>query len=387
MKKKLCVLGSTGSIGKNTLDVVDQHPDYFNISILVTNKNTALLDEQIDKYRPNFAVVYDYSAYAKFKKKCNGRKIQVVYGNEGYIQALEQIKPDLLVNAFVGFAGLEPTVEAIRRGIDVALANKETLVVAGELIDRLKKKFGVSLFPIDSEHSAIWQCLVGEKGNKIKRLFLTASGGPFRKYSKSQLAEATPSQALKHPNWDMGAKITIDSATLMNKGLEVIEAFWLYKISIEKINVLIHPQSIIHSMVEFEDNSIKAQLGIPDMRIPIQYALSYPKRYPLDVPQIDFFDFKSLTFEEPDFEKFPCLGLAYQALKLGKTYPAVLNASNEEAVSAFLNNRIKFIDIPAIVEEVLHQHCAISADGIKNYLKVDHEARKCANEIIKKKQN
>jgi 1-deoxy-D-xylulose-5-phosphate reductoisomerase len=387
MKKKLCVLGSTGSIGRNTLNVVDQHPEYFSIDVLVTNKNTELLAEQIKIHKPKFAVIYDFSAYTIFKQKSDGLQINVVFGIEGFKYALEKTEPDLLINAFVGFAGLKPTVEALRLGIDVALANKETLVVAGELIDRLKHNFGVALFPIDSEHSAIWQCLVGEEGNKIKRIFLTASGGPFRKYNKSQLDKVTPAEALRHPNWNMGAKITIDSATLMNKGLEVIEAFWLYKVALEKISVLIHPQSIIHSMVEFEDNSIKAQLGVPDMRIPIQYALSYPKRYPLNIQQIDFIEFQSLTFEKPDLDKFPCLGLAYQALKQGKTYPAALNASNEEAVSAFLNKKIKFTEIPMVIEEVLDKHSANSDTEIENYLSVDHEARKFANELIKKKQN
>jgi 1-deoxy-D-xylulose-5-phosphate reductoisomerase len=384
--KKIFLLGSTGSIGQNTLDVVSQHSDRFKVIALVANRNIDILAGQIKKYQPVYAVIYDHTSFLQFGKKYNFSKTTVTSGKEGLLRVINENEVDIFINAFVGFAGLEPTIEAIKSGIDIALANKETLVVAGALIKQLQKKYNVSLFPIDSEHSAVWQCLAGEKNNKIKRLILTASGGPFRTWKKEDLVSVTPEQALKHPNWDMGAKITIDSATMMNKGLEIIEAHWLYDLPAEKIEVIIHPMSIIHSMVEFEDNSIKAQLGIPDMRIPIQYSLSYPERLKLEVPQMDFEQINNLTFEKPDIEKFPCLQLAYESLLNGKTYPAVMNAANEVAVDAFLKKTITFTEIADTIQDVLHSHSPVNAKSLDDYLDVDKRARIDAKNIIKRKQ-
>ncbi len=380
--KNICLLGSTGSIGKNTLDVIRQHHEKFNALTLTTNKNISLLSEQISEFNPKHVVIYDKHAHDIFCQTVNHAGFKVWQGNEGLLRSWDDDEPDIVVNAFVGFAGLEPTIEAIKRKITVALANKETLVVAGSYIMDLIGKYGVDLVPIDSEHSAIWQCLAGESGNNIKRLFLTASGGPFRRTPASKLAEVTPEQALKHPNWDMGSKITIDSATLMNKGLEVIEAFWLYKVPLKSIEVVIHPQSIIHSMVEFEDKSIKAQLGVPDMRIPIQYAISYPDRYPLNIPEMDFLAANTLTFEQPDMEKFPCLGLAYEVLRRGESYPAVLNAANEVAVAAFLEKKLKFTDISHVIEDQLHQHSSVDEETFESYLEIDLQTRRITSEYI-----
>jgi 1-deoxy-D-xylulose-5-phosphate reductoisomerase len=373
--KRIFLLGSTGSIGSNTLDVARQHPDKFQIVAVVANRNIKKLAEQVQQFKPICAVVYDYNSFLKLRSDNMFSTTRLLYGEEGLYQALECTHPDIFVNAFVGFAGLVPTIAAIKKKIKIALANKETLVVAGSLIKKLLDRYDVPLYPIDSEHSAIWQCLAGEKGNVIQRLIITASGGPFRTFSKDQLKRVTPEAALKHPNWTMGAKITIDSATLMNKGLEVIEAYWLYNIPVEKIEIVVHPLSIIHSMVEFEDCSIKAQLGIPDMRIPIQYALSAPERYPLKVPQMDFSKITQLTFEKPDYEKFPCLALAFEAIKKGATCPAVLNAANEEAVYAFLKKRIRFTDIPVVIEQVMQDHTPIEEATLEDYLQVDKEAR------------
>jgi 1-deoxy-D-xylulose-5-phosphate reductoisomerase len=382
--KNICILGSTGSIGRNTLDIIRQHPGRFKAQVLVSNKNTELLEKQILEFHPDFAIIYNKLAFNEFVAKTKKYDTKILYGYDGLIQALDKHKPNVFVNAFVGFAGLVPTIHAINSKINIALANKETLVVAGSLIMNLAKKMDVSIVPIDSEHSAIWQCLAGEDQNKIRRLILTASGGPFRTKSKDDLTKVTPEEALKHPNWKMGPKITIDSATLMNKGLEVIEAYWLYGVAIGAIDVIIHPQSIIHSMVEFEDKSIKAQLGIPDMRIPIQYALDYPRRHQLNIPPMNFTKFDSLTFELPDLDKFPCLNLAYQALKLGKTYTVVLNAANEIAVEAFLNYQIKYIDIPIIIKTLLDAHIPQNEEDLENLLEIDKRTRQNTFREIKK---
>jgi 1-deoxy-D-xylulose-5-phosphate reductoisomerase len=379
--KRIFLLGSSGSIGGSTLDVANQHPDRFQIVAVVVNRNIEKLVEQVRHFKPLCAVVYDHGAFLALRAQKLPSDTQLLYGEEGLYQALESTHPDIFVNAFVGFAGLIPTIAAIKQKIKIALANKETLVVAGALIKSLLRQYDVPLFPIDSEHSAIWQCLAGEAGNGIKRLIITASGGPFRTLSLKQLTRVTPEAALKHPNWEMGAKITIDSATLMNKGLEVIEAHWLYDIPIEKIEIIIHPSSIIHSMVEFEDNSIKAQLGIPDMRIPIQYALSAPERYPLQTPQMDFSKINQLTFEQPDYQKFPCLTLAFDAIKKGDTYPAVLNAANEEAVYAFLKREIRFTDIPVVIERMLQDHTPVAGATLEDYLRIDKEARIAAKKL------
>jgi 1-deoxy-D-xylulose-5-phosphate reductoisomerase len=379
--KRVFLLGSTGSIGTNTLDVVVQHPEKFKIVALAANKNIKKLAEQIQQFRPQYATIYDRDAFNQLRSAGHISGTKLLYGEEGLCEALEKTHPDVFVNAFVGFAGLVPTIKAIEKKIKIALANKETLVVAGELIKKLLDQYEVSLFPIDSEHSAIWQCLAGERGNTINRIIITASGGPFRTYSEKQLVKVTPEAALKHPNWNMGAKITIDSATLMNKGLEVIEAYWLYGVSVTKIEVVVHPMSIIHSMVEFEDMSIKAQLGIPDMRIPIQYALSAPDRYPLETPQMDFTKITQLTFEQPDYKKFPCLRLAFEALQQGATFPAVLNAANEIAVYAFLERKIKFTEIAGVIERVLQDHTPVAKATLEDYLRVDHETREQAKKM------
>jgi 1-deoxy-D-xylulose-5-phosphate reductoisomerase len=381
--KNVCILGSTGSIGTNTLDVIRQHPDKFRAQTIVTNTNSDLLAKQIIACQPDYAVIYDKSVYEQFIKNYKRAKTRIMFGYEGLIAALEDKKPDVFVNAFVGFAGLMPTIHAIKSKIDIALANKETLVVAGSLIMNLAKQMNVVIVPIDSEHSAIWQCLVGEDHNRIRRLILTASGGPFRTKSKEELKKVTPEEALKHPNWKMGPKITIDSATLMNKGFEVIEAYWLYDVSNTAIEVVIHPQSIIHSMVEFEDKSIKAQLGVPDMRIPIQYALDYPNRHLLDTSPMDFVKFDSLTFEQPDLEKFPCLNLAYESLRLGKTYTTVLNAANEIAVAAFLNKELRYVDIAKVIMDQLGHHIPQESDNLDTLLEIDNETRCKTIEMIK----
>ena len=384
--KKLFLLGSTGSIGTNTLEVVANHPDEFCVAALVTHRNIELLANQIKKFKPQYAIIYDQKAFQKFEQQSNFNDLKILFGLEGLKRALQDSQYDVFVNAFVGFAGLEPTVEAIKSQINIALANKETLVVAGKLINELIKSYDVSLIPIDSEHSAIWQCIQGEADNAIKRIILTASGGPFRTKDKKYLEHVLPEQALKHPNWKMGAKITIDSATLMNKGLEVIEAYWLYQVPPDRIEVIIHPQSIIHSMVEFEDTSIKAQLGIPDMRIPIQYALSYPVRFKLDLPTLDFGKYDALTFELPDLDKFPCLDIAFKALRSGKTYSAAMNAANEVAVNAFLQGKIKFTDISEVIKDVLDWHLPIDGKELYDYFQIDAESRHQAEKYVTLKQ-
>ncbi len=385
--KNIFILGSTGSIGKSTLDVIAQQPNEFSAKVLAVNSNIELLRKQILTFEPEIAVIYNEDTYSRFIEENTIENTTILKGQEGLKYALHNTDLDIFLNAFVGFAGFEPTIEAIKKKLDIAIANKETFVVAGEFITNLAKENEVNLLPVDSEHSAIWQCLQGEENNKIKRIILTASGGPFLSLDNEELKNISVNQALNHPNWKMGNKITIDSATMMNKGLEVIEAYWLYNVEIEQIEVVIHPQSIIHSMVEFEDNSIKAQMGLPDMRIPIQYALGYPNRYLLEVEQLDFTKTKELTFELPDFEKFSCLKLAFDAIKLGKTYPAVLNAANEIAVDAFLNNKIGFVQIPQIIEDVLNRHQPMVPDSYKDYLHADKIGRESALSLIKGKQN
>jgi 1-deoxy-D-xylulose-5-phosphate reductoisomerase len=380
--KKICILGSTGSIGTNTLDVIASNPGYFQASIIATNRNIELISGQIAKFHPEQVIIFDKTAHETFLKINPHPSVRVGYGMSGLLAAFDHNQPDILVNALVGFAGLQPTIEALKRKIPVALANKETLVVAGAYIMQLAARYKVELMPIDSEHSAIWQCLSGEKGNKIRRIIITASGGPFRTMNINDMPAITPEQALRHPNWKMGPKITIDSATLMNKGLEVIEAFWLYHVPLEQIEVVIHPQSIIHSMVEFEDKSIKAQLGIPDMRIPIQFALSHPQRFPLDLPPMDFSLYNQLTFEKADLNRFPCLNLAYQVIRSGKSYPAVLNAANEVAVDAFLQRKIRFTDIARLIEAQLNQHQPSETADYLDYLYIDEKTRKSSLQSI-----
>ncbi len=377
--KNIAVLGSTGSIGKNTLEVVrnlNRNGYPVTVKYLSANSNFELVSQQIEEFKPKAAVIFDKSAYLKLKERSLKHKCEILCGQEGVNEIANRDDFELVVNALVGFSGLVPTIEAIKNGKDIALANKESLVVAGSLIYSMLSKSRTKLLPIDSEHSAILQCLQGEEMNTVDKLVLTASGGPFRDTSMSELANVTVEEALNHPNWKMGNKITIDSATLMNKGFEIIEAKWLFNIEVNRIEVLIHPQSIIHSMVEFSDGSVKAQLGVPDMRIPIQYALTYPKRIGSDFPRIDFKSLKNLTFDKPDFTKFECLSLAYEVIKSGGTYPVVLNGANEAAVDLFLNRRIKFLDIPALIRTAIDKHTDGAKPDLENIIEIDRRSRK-----------
>jgi len=350
--KKILILGSSGSIGANTLNVVRNFPDKFVVTGLTVNSSIDILAEQIKEFHPEFVVVPDETKAAQLESNI-GSLCKVFYGNDSITKAAAEGDYDILVGAIVGFAGLAPTIEAIKRGKRIALANKETLVVAGEIVTKLVLENNAEIIPVDSEHSAIYQCLVGENLNEVEKLIITASGGPFLNKEKSFFENATVDQALNHPNWKMGSKITIDSATMMNKGLEVIEAHWLFGLPIEKINVVVHPQSIIHSMVQFVDGSIKAQLGLPDMKLPIQYALTFPERLKNDFARTNLPAINSLTFFEPDFDKFECLKLAFDVIKTGGTAPCILNAANEIAVDMFINKKIKFSQIPKLIYEAL----------------------------------
>lgn len=372
--KNIAILGSTGSIGTQTLEVLSRFPHDFTAAYLSANNNTELLLEQIQKFKPKGVVVLDEPSAQKVKTQA-GSKTEVLVGIEGLMEIVQRSDVDTVVSALVGFVGLQPTMKAIESGKNIALANKETLVVAGELMMPLVEKHNVNLIPVDSEHSAIFQCLVGERPNNIAKIILTASGGPFRTTPKEELNRVTIQQALAHPKWKMGNKITIDSATLMNKGLEVIEAHWLFAQPAEKIDVVVHPQSIIHSMVEFVDGSMKAQLGVPDMKIPIQYALTYPSRLPSSSQRVHFPSLGEMTFSEPDTTRFPCLRFAYEALKTGGTIPAVMNAANEIAVSKFLNGKITFLDIPRIIESAMEKHSSIVNPSLANIVEADRWAR------------
>jgi len=382
MKKRIALLGSTGSIGTQALDVVTAHPDAFSVSVLTAQNNADLLITQAAQFRPLVVVIGDEKLHSKVNSALSPLGIKVYAGEEALASVVESDEVDMVLTALVGYSGLRPTMRAIGAGKDIALANKETLVVAGELITALAKRNKVAILPVDSEHSAIFQCLVGEEQNPIERIILTASGGPFRGKDRAFLANVTKAQALKHPNWAMGAKITIDSATLMNKGLEVIEAKWLFGLTAEQIDVVVHPQSIIHSMVQFEDGSIKAQMGLPDMRLPIQYALGYPQRLRADFPRFNFTQYPSLTFEKPDTDTFRSLALAFAALAKGGNLPCVVNAANEVAVAAFLNDEIGFLEIAEIIE-----NCAAKVFFVKNpdyadYVASDTEARRVAAELV-----
>jgi len=362
--KKVLLLGSTGSIGINTLNVIRNFPEEFEITALTVNTRIDLLEPQINEFNPDTVVVKNEKSGSELRKKI-ANKCRVLTGEDGLIEAASSLEYDIFVGAMVGFSGLAPALEAIKRGKIIALANKETLVVAGELVTRMCKKYGAKLIPIDSEHSAIYQCLEGEKNNCVEKIILTASGGPFLNKKKSALGTVTVEEALSHPNWKMGNKITIDSASMMNKGLEIIEAHWLFDIEKDKIEVVIHPQSIIHSMVQFVDGSIKAQLGLPDMKLPIQYALTYPNRLTNNFKRINLPKIGNLTFFSPDMEKFECLKLAYKVLNEGGTAPCVLNAANEIAVDKFLKGKIKFSSIPQLINEAL--------DKIENHKSPDVE--------------
>lgn len=378
MKRGVAILGSTGSIGTQALEVIEAHPEKFSVEVLTAQKNADLLIEQALKFSPNAVVIVDESQYLKVKDTLFDACIKVYAGEESLCQIVQSDSIDIVLTALVGFSGLKPTVAAIEAKKHIALANKETLVVAGKIITQLAKENAVNLYPVDSEHSAIFQCLAGEWHNPIEKIILTASGGPFRGKTTEDLKEIRKEQALKHPNWSMGAKITIDSSTLMNKGLEVIEAQWLFDLKPHQIDVIVHPQSIIHSLVQFEDGSLKAQLGLPDMKLPIQYALGYPQRLPADLPRFHFAQFPNLTFEAPDKETFRCLQLAYDAMADGGTVPCVMNAANEIAVSLFLQDKIGFLEIGQLVESVMKHHTIIDNPALSDLFQTDIWARETA---------
>lgn len=381
-KKHIAILGSTGSIGRQALEVIAQHPDVFQVEVLTAQNNTPLLIEQAKKFQPNAVVISNDQHYEDLKRGLTGEDIKVYAGENALASIVQMETIDLVLTALVGYSGLRPTIKAIEAGKPIALANKETLVVAGELITRLAREKGVNLYPVDSEHSAIFQCLVGEFHNKIEKVILTASGGPFRGMKPKELARVTKAEALKHPNWSMGDKVTIDSASMMNKGLEVIEARWLFGLRADQMEVVVHPQSIIHSLVQFEDGSIKAQLGLPDMRLPIQFALSYPDRLKADFPRFDFKNYPALNFEKPDMETFRNLALAFEALHKGGNMPCVLNAANEVAVAEFLKERVGFLEMSAVVEQCLEKMAYIKNPSYEDYVETDRETRLKAFEII-----
>ena len=384
--KRVAILGSTGSIGTQTLDVIRQHPDWFTVEVLTAQHNWELLVAQALEFKPNAVVIGNEDHYSKVKEALSVEPIKVFAGQKAIAQVVEMDTIDVVLTALVGYSGLIPTVHAIRAGKQIALANKETLVVAGELITALAKQHGVNIYPVDSEHSAIFQCLVGEFHNPIEKIILTASGGPFRGKDTTYLSSVTREQALKHPNWDMGAKITIDSASLMNKGLEVIEAKWLFGLKTEQIDVVVHPQSIVHSLVQFEDGSIKAQLGLPDMRIPIQFALSYPDRLKSNFERFNFANYPQLTFEQPDVKTFRNLQLAYDALAAGGNAPCILNAANEIAVAAFLNRQIGFLEMSDLIEETLNQANFLARPQLEDYIESDRQARELSENLLTSKR-
>lgn len=385
--KSISVLGSTGSIGCNTLKTVEHLKDEFCIVALAAGSNTDKLTEQIGKFQPEIVAVKDENCAEELLRKLSESKTKapkILTGEAGLVAVATHEKAETIVSATVGAVGFVPTLRAIEAGKRIALANKETLVMAGELMTKAARKSGAEILPVDSEHNALHQCLRGESAKEVKRLILTASGGPFRTKSKEEIENATVAEALNHPNWKMGDKITIDSATLMNKGLEVIEARWLFDFDAEDISVIVHPQSVVHSMIEMIDGSVIAQLGVTDMKHAIQYALTYPTRKTGCLEPLDFKKFSTLTFEEPDFEKFPCLGLAYKALKIGGTMPAVLNAANEIAVQTFLDDKIRLSDIPRIIESVMDEHKAQNVSSLEAVLKADHWAREKAGQFLRK---
>ena len=381
-KRSIAILGSTGSIGTQTLQVVEEHPDKFEVYAITANTRVDELIQQARKFMPEAVVIADESKYPQLKEALADLPIKVYGGYESICQIVESKPIDIVVTAMVGFSGLRPTINAIKAGKAIALANKETMVVAGELINELAMKYQTPILPVDSEHSAIFQCLAGEMNNKVEKLILTASGGPFRTFTKEQLEHVTVQQALKHPNWSMGAKITIDSASMMNKGFEVMEAKWLFGVGAEDIEVVVHPQSVIHSMVQFGDGAIKAQLGTPDMRLPIMYALTYPARLSSSFERIDWNTLKELTFEKPNLELFPNLQHAYTALAQGGNIPCVVNAANEICVAAFLEERIKFTDMPKLIARAMEKATYILKPTLDDYLETDREIRAMVKEWI-----
>lgn len=376
-------MGSTGSIGTQTLDVISEYPDRLYPSLLTANRNVDLLIEQALKFKPRRVVIAQSDCYTKLRDTLAGEPIEVMCGQQAIADAAAADDVDIVVTAMVGYSGLAPTISAIKAGKTIALANKETLVVAGELITRLVKQYGSRLVPVDSEHSAIFQCLVGEDPESVDKLILTASGGPFRTRPKEELYGVTRADALNHPNWSMGAKVTIDSASMMNKGFEMIEARWLFGIPSERIEIVVHPQSIVHSMVAYSDGSVKAQLGLPDMRLPIRYALNYPERLPSACRKMSVADYANLTFEAPDREKFPLLDMAFDAIHRGGNVPCALNAANEIAVAAFLADRIGFMQMPEVVAEVVARNRFIASPTYDDYVATNAEIRKIAEELIK----
>ena len=376
--KTIGILGSTGSVGKQSLEVINNNQDKFSVKFLAANSNVNLLIKQTKKFKPDFICIYDKSKYIQLRSNVSSTK--VLSGHEGLMELCELSNIDIILNAIVGYSGLEPTLKIIESGTDIALSNKESIVQAGHLVMDLAKLMKVNIFPVDSEHSALWQCMVGEKKNTIRKIILTASGGPFRKLPKDDFYNITVKQALNHPNWKMGKKITIDSATMMNKGFEMIEAFWLFNIDPENIEIVVHPQSIIHSMVEYIDGSIKAQLSNPDMRLPIQYAFSYPERYELNDLKFDINNFSKLDIEPLDLNKFKCVRLSFDAINKGGSNPVVLNVSNDIAVDLFLNEKIKFIQIPDIIEECMNNHNYINSPRLSDILSLTKWTENYINE-------
>lgn len=383
MKKQICILGSTGSIGTQALDVIRQHPDLYEAYALTANDSVEKLAEQAREFNPAAVVIANEARYEELKAKLADTDVKVYAGHKALCEIVEAGPVDMVLAALVGFAGLEPTIRAIKARKKICLANKETLVVAGELILDLVSKYHVDLLPVDSEHSAIFQCLVGEEMNEVDKILLTCSGGPFRNFTHDQLLTVTAADALRHPTWKMGAKITIDSASLMNKGFEVMEAKWLFGVPAEKIEVLVHPQSVVHSGVQFKDGVVKAQLGVPDMRLPIQYAFSFPKRLPLNGDRLDLFSTRKLEFFKPDVQKFPCLRLAYEALSEGGNMPCILNAANEVANAAFRRGECSFLGMAEVIERTMRQASFDKTPDLDTYFQTDAEARQIAASLLK----
>ena len=381
--KRIAILGSTGSIGTQALDVIAKNPDHFQVSVLTANRNAELLIQQSQQFKPKHVVIADETQFEKVRAALQNADIQVHTGVRALAEIVQEEEIDLVLTALVGYCGLLPTIKALESGKDIALANKETLVVAGELIMDLVAKHQCKILPVDSEHSAIFQCLVGETHNPIEKIILTASGGPFRGKKTNELQDISKAQALKHPNWTMGAKVTIDSASLMNKGLEVMEAKWLFGLEVEQVDVIVHPQSIVHSLVQFEDGSIKAQLGLPDMKLPIQYAMAYPQRLPSDFPRFNFVNYPNLTFEAPDRETFRNLNLAYDALQKAGNMPCILNAANEIVVQKFLEDKVKFLEMSDIIADCMAKLPYIASPSYKDYVNTDFETRKLAEMLCK----
>ncbi|WP_181305763.1 1-deoxy-D-xylulose-5-phosphate reductoisomerase [Rufibacter sp. XAAS-G3-1] len=382
MKKRVAILGSTGSIGTQTLEVIQGQPDAFEVEVLTAHSNADLLITQAIAFQPNAVVITQECLYEQVRDALSSHPIKVYAGMNAVNSVVQMDTVDIVLTAMVGYAGLQPTIKAIEAGKTIALANKETLVVAGEMITQLAREKGVNIYPVDSEHSAIFQCLAGEFHNPIEKIILTASGGPFRGKNQEYLQTVTRAQALKHPNWEMGAKITIDSASLMNKGLEVIEAKWLFGLRNDQIEVVVHPQSIVHSLVQFEDGSLKAQMGLPDMKLPIQYALNYPNRLKSAFPRFNFLNYPQLTFERPDLETFRNLGLAFEAMEKGGNAPCILNAANEVAVAAFLREEVGFLEMSDLISDCLAKVAYIATPSLDDYVQTDKEARQLALSLL-----